>query len=168
MIYEESYLAQGVRDSLICWTCKTNLAENHQTSGQVALICMCLTLQVVLIQACQGDVVSISPDSSMDARRGVANEQDDRHIRLRRPNTVLLLATVAGDRAYRGFYTGAIADELRRVDGVTDIHDMHMKAVDKMKKDASLPQLPEYRATLLKQLILPIDEPGRLLLALAA
>lgn len=85
---------------------------------------------------------------------------DNKHIVLTRPNTVLLMATVTGGEAIRGAYTGAIAKQIRKADGKTDIHEMHTQAVNQMMKNGkqagSTHQIPEYRDTLMgKKLILP-------------
>ena len=85
-------------------------------------------------------------------------------IHLQRPHTVLLLATVMGSVAYRGYFTGAIADQLKQADGKTDIYTMYLRAAGSMRKPE---QTPEFRSTMKKSLILPPatsatnDEPVR-------
>ena len=51
-------------------------------------------------------------------------------IHLRRPHTVLLLANVMGSVAHRGYFTGAIADQIKQADGKTDIYTMYLHAVE--------------------------------------
>ena len=73
-------------------------------------------------------------------------------IHLQRPHTVLLLATVMGSVAYRGYFTGAIGDQIKQADGKTDIYTMYLHAVESMCKAE---QTPEFRSTMKKLLILP-------------
>ena len=73
-------------------------------------------------------------------------------IHLQRPHTVLLLATVMGSVAYRGYFTGAIADQIKQSDGKTDIYTMYLHAVESTCKAE---QTPEFRSTMKKALILP-------------
>lgn len=73
-------------------------------------------------------------------------------IILRRPHTLLLLSTVTGGLAYRGLFTGAMADQIRMSDGETDIFTMFTNAVDTL---TGTDQTPEVRATLGKRLIFP-------------
>ena len=73
-------------------------------------------------------------------------------IHLQRPHTVLLLATVMGSVAYRGYFTGAIADQIKQSDGKTDIYTMYLRAAGSMRKPE---QTPEFRSTMKKALILP-------------
>lgn len=76
----------------------------------------------------------------------------ERHIVLDRPHTVLLLATVTGGVALRGAFTGAIAEAFRKADGKIDICEMFHEAVNSMSNDE---QIPEMRVTTRKLLILP-------------
>ena len=97
----------------------------------------------------------------LDARRGTPSEQEGKFIKLTRQNTVLLLPTVAGDGARRGFYTSIFADQLRTADGKTDIYEMHLRTVERMTQIPEKKQKPEYRETLAgKRLILPKVAPG--------
>lgn len=68
---------------------------------------------------------------------------------------MLLLATVTGGKATRGAYTGALADQFLKADGVIDFYGMHLNAVNCMEKENGDEQVPEYRDTLGKRLILP-------------
>ena len=72
---------------------------------------------------------------------------------------------MAGKQADRGLYTGAMAEQLKKVDGSTDIYNMHSKAIYAMRwNKPECRQDPEYRDTLSgKKLILPHNKPGRLL-----
>ena len=67
---------------------------------------------------------------------------------------MLLLSTVTGGLVIRGAFTGAIADELRKSDGQTDIYSMFTLAVNKLVRSKSL-QRPEMRSTADKFLVLP-------------
>ena len=65
---------------------------------------------------------------------------------------MLLLATVRGGVAYRGVFTGAMADQFRSSDGITDIY------VGEMKRNHSLEvsqQNPKFESVIGKVLILP-------------
>ena len=83
----------------------------------------------------------------------------DQHITLTRPNTVLLLATVRGGVAYRGVFTGAMADQFRSADGKKDINAMFTLAANstRLRIDGSLAaeQIPKLESTTHKFLILP-------------
>ena len=83
----------------------------------------------------------------------------DQHITLTRPNTVLLLATVRGGVAYRGVFTGAMADQFRSADGKKDINAMFTLAANstRQRNDGSLAaeQIPKLESTTHKLLILP-------------
>ena len=65
---------------------------------------------------------------------------------------MLLLSTVTGGLAYRGLFTGAIADQIRMSDGETDIYTMFIRAVGML---INQDQTPEVRGTLEKSLIFP-------------
>ena len=87
----------------------------------------------------------------------VIDAHNNKHIVLCRPHTVLLLATVTGGEAIRGAFTGALADQFRAADGQTAIYTMYNRAVEVMmqKEPACSGQVPEWRSTFRKQLILP-------------
>ena len=74
------------------------------------------------------------------------------HVILTRPHTVLLLATVTGGVAYRGNFTGAVAQQFSLSDGKTEICEMFRRAVSNMPK---VEQTPELRTTMSKTLIVP-------------
>ena len=90
-----------------------------------------------------GEACSLDPDP--------ARPTQTLNIILRRPHTVLLLSTVTGGLAYRGVFTGAIADEIRMSDGETDILTMFTRAA---KKARSRGQTPEVRSTMENTLFL--------------
>ena len=79
--------------------------------------------------------------------------EDNTHIVLNRPHTVLLLASMREGSAQRGAYTDAMAKELKRADG-RSIADMHQNAVAEMTKQYGADQTPEMRSTLKKKLVL--------------
>ena len=79
--------------------------------------------------------------------------EDNTHIVLNRPHTVLLLASMREGSAKRGAYTDAMANELKRADG-RSIADIHQNAVAEMTKKYGEDQTPEMRSTLKKKLVL--------------
>ena len=87
----------------------------------------------------------------------IIDPHNNKHIVLRRPHTVLLLATVTGGEAIRGAFTGALADQFRAADGKTDIYTMFNRAVNIMiRNDAACrDQRPEMRITTDRNLVLP-------------
>mgnify|MGYP001801061152 CR=1 FL=1 len=88
------------------------------------------------------------------------DQTQNQYITLKRPNTVLLHATVSGGVAYRGLFLGAMGEEIGTTDNVTDIYEMYRKAVAKMKKDAPacvLRQIPKFESTADKNLVLPAE-----------
>ena len=113
----------------------------------------------MLIQACQVVSPGASGISTTDpAPVQISDPQQDTHITLTRPHTVLLLATVRGGKAQRGAFTGAMADQFRSADGKTDISVMFDRAseiMDEREDCQYIGQCPEFRKTTKKQLILP-------------
>ena len=117
---------------------------------------------MTIIQACQ-DYARLSqppgaasqPDevssSESESETDPARPTQTLHVILTRPHTVLLLATVTGGVAYRGVFTGAMAQQFGQSDGKMDIYEMFTGAVASLEKQ----QIPEIRATLTKKLILP-------------
>ena len=108
----------------------------------------------MVIQACQvsatHDLLPQAIDAS--ATNTAVAKKCKKHIVLVRPHTALLMATMTGGVAYRGAFSGAIADQFRRDGGKMDICSMHKSAAaDPRCKD----QYPELRITLNKNLILP-------------
>ena len=104
----------------------------------------------MVVQACQ---------DAPTAHRGSVIPTQALHITLSRPHTVLFLSTVTGGVAYRGVFTGALAEEFRRADGLTDVYTMFTRAVE--TSVIKIPtQTPKLRTTLQKQLIpLPAIRP---------
>ena len=118
----------------------------------------------MVIQACQvfrthGVVPSQPSESTPATPSQVTDPHNNKHIVLRRPHTMLLLATVTGGLAIRGAFTGALADQIKASDGKTDIYCMFNRAMNIMIRNeaacAELGQVPEIRATTDKNLILP-------------
>ena len=85
-----------------------------------------------------------------------SSSAEESRITLERPHTVLLLASLRGGYATRGAYTNAMADEFRKVDGKSDIYEMHSRAVVSMQRKVKIhvTQTPEFRSTLAKRLVL--------------
>ena len=112
----------------------------------------------MVIQACQvfstHGMLPPADDSQSDAPTpgSVLDPHQNKHLVLQRRHTALLMATVSGGLAYRGAFTGAIANEFREADGKKDICSMYIHAV---ADPACREQCPEFRMTLDKTLILP-------------
>ena len=106
------------------------------------------SLQVIVIQACQ-----------RHQQPGYASYQEQQHIVLRRPHTVLLHATVPDGTALRGSYTGALAAQLSKASEAKekmDINQAHTLAVNTMRSSgANQKQVPMMQHTLEKFLVLP-------------
>ena len=66
---------------------------------------------------------------------------------------MLLLATVRGGVAYRGVFTGAMADQFRSADGKKDINAMFTLAASSARQKHE--QIPKLESTTHKFLILP-------------
>lgn len=99
----------------------------------------------MLVQACQVD------------NQQTSNPPSTKDVTLKRPNTVLLMATVFGKSAIRGLYTGAMAKQFAKADGFKTIHSMHENAVKEIQPDVvHVGQIPIYQDTLDgKELALP-------------
>ena len=116
--------------------------------------------QVILIQACQDADRALASHATGGgtpepdpAPTQLSDPHTDQHITLTRPNTVLLLATVRGGVAYRGVFTGAMADQFRSADGKKDINAMFALAASSTKQKRE--QIPFFGSTAHKILILP-------------
>ena len=117
----------------------------------------------MIVQACQVYTthgITVQPEdyeSDPATPSHIIDPHNNKHIVLRRPHTVLLLATVTGGEAIRGAFTGALADQFRAADGKTDIYTMFNRAVNIMiRNDAACrDQRPEMRITTDKNLVLP-------------
>ena len=119
----------------------------------------------MLIQACQ-DNSSLAEVLGTDTAvpTSISDPLQNQHVKLQRPDTVLMLASVREGKALRGAFTGAIADELRSADGKKDIFKMFQRASRTVATDPEcmkVDQHPELRATNTKDLVLPPAEPGR-------
>ena len=118
-------------------------------------------LQVVMIQACQGNAaVALNLKGKEDpAVPGqVSDPLRDQHITLTRRHTVLLLSTVREGKSIRGAFTGAMADQFSCTDGKTDISEMFYKAAHKVTHDdrcKQINQTPVIIQTTVKKLVLP-------------
>ena len=109
----------------------------------------------MLIQACQqSQDFSYIPVSSDMARRG--SPEENTHIILNRPHTVLLLASMRDGFAARGAYTDAIAQELRLARNKLDIQLIHSQAVKQLQDNYGDDQTPELRSTLKKRLLVQV------------
>ena len=122
--------------------------------------------QVILIQACQdadralaSHVTGGGTPEPDPAPTQLSDPHRDQHITLTRPNTVLLLATVRGGVAYRGIFTGAMADQFRSADGKKDINAMFTLAANstrqRIDESPGAVQIPKLENTTHKLLILP-------------
>ena len=111
-----------------------------------------------MVQACQVPSLHAGSSTSDPAPVQHSNPQQDTHITLTRPHTVLLLATVRGGRAVRVAFTGAMADQFVIADGKKDISAMFDCAVRSLRKgrdEQTEEQIPEFRKTTDNVLILP-------------
>ena len=118
---------------------------------------------MTIIQACQ-DYARLSqpPGAANQPDEGTSSDSESEtdparptqtlHVILTRPHTVLLLATVTGGVAYRGNFTGAVAQQFGQSDGKTEICEMFRRSVSNMPK---VEQTPEMRTTMGKTLIVP-------------
>lgn len=113
----------------------------------------------MLIQACQVASPEEPGARLVDpAPVDINDPHQDTHIRLLRPHTVLLLATVRGGKAIRGAFTQAMANQFKSADGKKDIVAMFNNAVKCLKKGKEcqqIHQVPECRMTTDNPLILP-------------
>ena len=62
---------------------------------------------------------------------------------------------ITGGTAVRGVYTGALAKQLKKADGKTEIGQMHTNASNLVERMGYQQQIPEMTHTLRKLLILP-------------
>ena len=98
---------------------------------------------------------SNSENTQKDARAGYPTES--KVVTLKRPHTLLLIASVTGGYAKRGAYSCAFAEQMGLADGVISITDMETKARTEMLKNdpECKDQTPDMRNTLMKKLVLP-------------
>ena len=125
---------------------------------------LCSQFQAFVIQACQRSTEG-TEDPDADALIGFKEcgvdaqvSEEFTHIALKRPNSVLLLATVPEGIAWRNAFTEAIADIICKSDGKTDVYDMFLMAYRRMQKLAGKDkkQTPKFESTLNKKLYLPM------------
>ena len=115
----------------------------------------------MLLQACQvaddSQLAKYTTLKSHDpAPSSLSDPLSNQHITLTRPHTVLLLATVRGGVAYRGVFTGAMADEFRSADGKKDIYAMFTSAAAKVAATPGCEnQDKRFESTTKKTFILP-------------
>ena len=57
--------------------------------------------------------------------------------------------------AYRGAYTGELANQIRQANGWISVHDMHSEAVASMYRRCGSVQTAVYRDTLQRKLLMP-------------
>ena len=86
------------------------------------------------------------------ARRGDAPEKG--HFTLKRPHSIMCVATVAGGSAERGLLIKHLAKRLCESDGCTKFDVMLSEAVENLGL-VDTNQVPDIRKTLMKRLILP-------------
>ena len=89
----------------------------------------------MVIKACQvfsthGIVPSQPSESDPATPSQVTDPHHNKHIVLRRPHIMLLLATVTGGLAIRGAFTVALADQIRASDGKTVFYCMFNRAAN--------------------------------------
>ena len=116
---------------------------------------------MLLLQACQVDNETQIYNLQSDAICPIFSRPNN--ITIQKPNILLLMSTVVGGSSVRGFYTRAIADYIGQSDGVTDIQGVHLAAVEQMRMHEDYDkckQVPEFRSTLMKSLVLPSVEKG--------
>lgn len=73
---------------------------------------------------------------------------------MKRPHTLLLMATSHNGIAVRGKYTGAIAEQVKLADETTHIIDIHEKAAASICGRSPLNQMPSFHSTLSKKIYL--------------
>ena len=86
------------------------------------------------------------------ARRGDAPEKS--HFTLKRPHSIMCVATVVGGSAVRGLLIGHLSKKLCESDGCTKFDVMLSEAVENLGL-VEWNQVPDIRKTLTKRLILP-------------
>ena len=130
--------------------------------------------QLVIVQACQGlpaDTCKAGkdgayPHSTLDsvsetdaaAASSGKDDHDSVHVEIGIPNTTLLMSTLHGHDAHRNHFIPALAEEIKKADGVRTVHDMFTAASNKMMRHPDTNyqhQIPEYRTSNRKNLILP-------------
>ena len=116
----------------------------------------------MLIQSCQHTPTEDRIAPYMDARRAEPPMPNIQHhnrpgafIELRRPHSMLLMATVVGGQAERHLFTGIIAQSMRQAEGEIDMYEIFTQAAREM--ECRMPeQHPPLQSTLKKKLIIPM------------
>ena len=107
-----------------------------------------------MVQACQRSTGTSANnqkpegESQHDAVVALAERKGDKHIKLLRPNT-LLITPLAGEAALRGVYMPAMAAQLSQADGEKSLIEMHKAACRQINKVMALGD------TCLKKIVLP-------------
>ena len=98
--------------------------------------------------------------AGLDAKQAESGRDDTEniHVEVKIPNTTLLMSTLYGQVAYRNHFIPALAEEIRKADGVRTLHDMFIDASHSMTGHSDVNrqhQNPEYRTSNRKHLIIP-------------
>ena len=98
--------------------------------------------------------------AGLDAKQAESgrDDTDNIHVEVKIPNTTLLMSTLHGQVAYRNHFIPALAEEIRKADGVRTLHDMFIAASHNMTGHSDVNrqlQNPEYRTSNRKRLIIP-------------
>ena len=70
-------------------------------------------------------------------------------------NIQLYNIIITGGVAYRGVYTGELAEQIRQANGRISVHDMHSEAVAAMYRKHGPSQTAVYSDTLQRKLLMP-------------
>ena len=95
-----------------------------------------------------------------DAKQAESGRDDTEniHVEVKIPNTTLLMSTLYGQDSYRNHFIPALAEDIRKADGVRTLHDMFIDASHSMTGHSDMNrqhQNPEYRTSNRKHLIIP-------------
>ena len=98
--------------------------------------------------------------AGLDAKQAESGRDDTEniHVEVKIPNTTLLMSTLYGQDSYRNHFIPALAEEIRKADGVRTLHDMFINASHSMTGHPDVSrqhQNPEYRTSNRKHLIIP-------------
>ena len=95
---------------------------------------------MLIVQACQGlktltessggSSSSLDAATETDAKKAESGRDDHTnvHAEVKIPNTTLLMSTLYGTDAHRNHFIPALAEEIRKADGVRTVHDMFIAA----------------------------------------
>ena len=70
-------------------------------------------------------------------------------------NIQLYIIIITEGVAYRGVYTGELAEQIRQGSGRISVHDMHSEAVAAMYRKHGPTQTAVYKDTLQRKLLMP-------------